>query len=808
MLQVLLVLLVGKDKGVYMASLVSQSIKNLVQGVSQQPAFIRYPEQLEEQINGLSTEVDGLQKRPPTVFKKKLDGITADVSSGKALVHFINRDQKEKYIVCLTNNSVFVYDINGNRKNVTIQSGTEDYLRTSNPQQELQVRTVGDYTFVLNKTKVTRMTDKKSDDSFNKQGSIVYVRQGQYGRTYQIKIGNNVIAEFKTPNGDRPDHTQQIDTTFIADKLTEAAKKNNVTVNHENNWLQIMTQEDVTTSDGFNNQALIGFKNNIQTFSKLPATAPNGYIVKVMEDPNGSRDGSYYVQYDSKKNVWRETVAPNINVEIDKNTMPHGLIRQADGSFLFKTLDWSERKIGDEVTNPLPSFIDHTISNIFFYRNRLGFSSRENVIMSASANYFNMWMSTANDLLDTDCIDISVASTKANVINFIAIYAEDLYAFTDDTQFILRTSTVLSPKSSSMVEITQFNSSPICQPQVNGKNMYFTVEKGSYTSVNEYYTIQDVSQLKNAQDISSHIPNYIPKGVYDIVSSTISNMLLFLTTGDTKGVYIYKYLFTNESRVQSAWSKWKFSGDILGLGFINHELYFIIKRGNAVNLEVLDLSTDITDFQDEEKYRVLLDCKKVIKEKGTFDNVTETTTIDIKALYGYSDVSPFPDNKVSLVTSEGKYLDDIKITDGGTITLEGDKTKDTLIAGIPYNFHIKLSPLYLKYTDSSGGLRSRVEGRTQIKYINLQYDKSGYFEARVSPINDNNRSFSYLMTSKMIGTSSAKFNKLLSSTGVFRFPVHARNTDITISIETSYPLPVSLVGLSWECVYVTKARGV
>lgn len=42
--------------------LYSQSIKNFVQGVSQQPPLLRFPEQLEEQINGFSTEVSGLQK--------------------------------------------------------------------------------------------------------------------------------------------------------------------------------------------------------------------------------------------------------------------------------------------------------------------------------------------------------------------------------------------------------------------------------------------------------------------------------------------------------------------------------------------------------------------------------------------------------------------------------------------------------------------------------------------------------------------------------------------------------------------------
>ena len=43
--------------------LISQSVKNIVSGISQQPPVLRLPEQLEEQINGFSTEASGLQKR-------------------------------------------------------------------------------------------------------------------------------------------------------------------------------------------------------------------------------------------------------------------------------------------------------------------------------------------------------------------------------------------------------------------------------------------------------------------------------------------------------------------------------------------------------------------------------------------------------------------------------------------------------------------------------------------------------------------------------------------------------------------------
>ena len=73
--------------------------------------------------------------------------------------------------------------------------------------------------------------------------------------------------------------------------------------------------------------------------------------------------------------------------------MPHALVREADGSFTFKKLEWTERKVGDEDSNSLPSFVDYAISDIFFYRNRLGLLSGENVILSESDEYFNFWMS-------------------------------------------------------------------------------------------------------------------------------------------------------------------------------------------------------------------------------------------------------------------------------------------------------------------------------------------------------------------------------------------------------------------------------
>ena len=426
------------------AALYSQTIKNLVQGVSQQPSFIRYPEQLEEQVNGFSTEVDGLQKRPPTVFLKKLAALQKGNASNM-LVHFVNRDTTEKYMMVFTNNQIYVYDLDGNQHTVNITSGTSSYLTTNNPRKDLQVITIADHTFVLNRTKTVKMSSTKSPDNSG-QGTIVVVKNGQYGNTYTING-----KSYTTPDGSESSHVTSIRPERIAASLASAVG-NSAYASH--NYVFLPGEKGATVGDGYGGSAMVAIYDTAQKYTDLPYYAPNGFTIKVKGDPNGGSEGSYYVKYNDSKNVWEECVAPNVPIALDAHTMPHKLVRNADGTFTFDVIEWDERNVGDNDSNPLPSFVDNTLTNIFFYRNRLGLSSKENIILSESGSYYNWWMTTANDILDTDCIDVPVTSTKVNLINYMVVYMEDLYAFSDDTQFIIRSDATLTPKTASPVEIT------------------------------------------------------------------------------------------------------------------------------------------------------------------------------------------------------------------------------------------------------------------------------------------------------------------------------------------------------------------
>ena len=68
--------------------LINKAISNLINGVSQQPETLRLPSQCESQINGFSSVVEGLKKRPPLNYVAKISANT----TSSIFIHTINRD--------------------------------------------------------------------------------------------------------------------------------------------------------------------------------------------------------------------------------------------------------------------------------------------------------------------------------------------------------------------------------------------------------------------------------------------------------------------------------------------------------------------------------------------------------------------------------------------------------------------------------------------------------------------------------------------------------------------------------------------
>jgi hypothetical protein len=193
-------------------ALISGTIPNLFNGVSQQPAPLRHPSQGELQENCYPSIASGLRKRPPTNHIAKLRNTTAS----DAHIHLINRDTVERYIVVLIDGDLEVYDINGVQKTVNFPSG-KGYLDVDLPREDFSLMTVADYTFVVNRTIVTAMAAAASGATLT--GTVqkfsdlpttglatgqVYKIQGdntnQFDDYYVIRSASNVWTETLAPS--------------------------------------------------------------------------------------------------------------------------------------------------------------------------------------------------------------------------------------------------------------------------------------------------------------------------------------------------------------------------------------------------------------------------------------------------------------------------------------------------------------------------------------------------------------------------------------------------------------------------------
>jgi hypothetical protein len=128
--------------------LVTGTLPNLVNGVSQQAPALRLATQGEKQENFYSTIVEGLKDRPPSEFVAKL----LDTLPDGTFTHVINRDKTERYIVIFdsVSGTLKVWDFLGVQKTVNAPSGWGYLSGLTDPQTQLAALTVADYTFFVN----------------------------------------------------------------------------------------------------------------------------------------------------------------------------------------------------------------------------------------------------------------------------------------------------------------------------------------------------------------------------------------------------------------------------------------------------------------------------------------------------------------------------------------------------------------------------------------------------------------------------------------------------------------------------------
>jgi hypothetical protein len=432
--------------------------------------------------------------------------------------------------------------------------------------------------------------------------------------------------------------------------------------------------------DSWGNQASEGWKGSVNKITDLPKDMPfDNVYVQILGDENNTFT-DYYVAWSGSS--WVETLDPKANrgeltnmpVKLDRTALVGGV-----ATFTFDVVDWSLPRVGNLDNNPDPSFVGSGVQDMFFYKNRLGIAANDSVTLTETANYTNFYASTVVDIVDTDAIDVTIATNQASKIHYAKPFNNSLYIFTKYSQYELVAEGVFSPSTVSLVNTTNYPMNINVEPVVANDSLFFVSTTDNKQQLREYIKTEKLN-VKGV-DLSVSIPTYLSAPITKIVVDGTLGYVLLGTSTNT--VYLYNFKEDGTERVQSSWSKWTL---LDGLTTTEGSWEY----WNLGSL-VLVINKTATDYR---YHGIQLDSKEV-------NNKEDTSTNDIT--YPYEAQVVLPDYYPQ-ITKIRTPLNKVLIK---KVTIQGQGEFGAEVYRKDYN-----ATFYKKYTlnqpvagDFSGGLR-------------------------------------------------------------------------------------------------------
>lgn len=546
---------------------------SLYNGISQQSPELRLGSQVSDAVNTDLSVARGVEKRPPAETVETYDGFYTE----DTLIHPIDSGVGNQYLLAIPASGSTLgykmYDTAGLEYPVIFAAGTQDYIETvdaeSNfiPTEALQLSTVLDFTFICNKNVITAMDATTVTDDLVNSGYI-WVRNGiqQVERTADL----DGVEAAKHPKDADNDSEKVVDefvsdiTSFSGFSATKVSKSVLfVTKNGGGDF-------ELTTSDTLSDTTMEAASTSGATRDTLPPVAEDGRVFRIIGEELS--DSEHFLEFDSQTKSYSEVSAPAEATTFDATTMPHALIRKMDDGagtvtgtpdqiyLSVETLNWVPRASGSNDTNKLPSFIGQSITDTFFFKNRLGFLSGENIILSRTDDLFNMFPATVKEVLDDDPIDISVSSNRNVALSHVAPFPDSLIVLGEHEQFSLSSGGKAFTTQNTILEpTTSYTVSRTVAPVSTGASLYFNAPLSSFSALREY-SVQPDTLVTDAADVTGHVETLLPNTIKMMIPENNLEYIFLIenTPYNTEGnlLWVYKYFWQGNQKIQSAWAKW------------------------------------------------------------------------------------------------------------------------------------------------------------------------------------------------------------------------------------------------------------
>jgi len=840
---------------------VTQQIPNFLGGVSRQTDDKKLINQLTECVNGYPDPTFGLLKRPGmkhTNVLKKADGTAfTKTELADAAWFFIDRATAGSYIGAIKGTNLYVWTAAEGTFCTVTNTGTS-YL-TGTKQDDYHFRSIQDTTIITNKTVTTAM---QADGTFvaNSQGTLK-LKSVTNGDVHTVKIkgtsngteytatatvqSSATFTSFLTGTHATHDllgavkaliearHTAS-DTEFdgkwylnsYANSLTirRTTESNAVVVDAEPGASVTYKYFEISALGGISNNAIEAFQDDVTNISEVPLESFHNHNVKILN--SDTEDDDYYVKFVAAngtggKGYWQETIARDVSPGLDNTTMPHELANTGATTFTFGPITYKDRLTGDDNTNPKPSFVGKKISSTFFYSNRFGVLSEDNVIFGVANDNYNFFAKSALTQIDSDPIDLNVSSVRPVTLSDVLPSPQGLLLFSQRQQFQVYATdaSILTPTSAVIRSLSNYEMATNMQPVDIGTTTAFVSRVPGYSKLFTM-ALRDVEQTPIVVDISKAVLEWIPDTVDDLTTSP-PNSVVMMVDRDTEYLYLYRYYNNGKEDLFQAWVKWELPGTIQTARIINDAVTIVSQQEDEYTIGFIELdelpSGDVISTSSGFSGNVPLDMatRPVSPDPGNVDAVVYDSTNDITKIYvPYTPIDdkdavmlltvPTADDgtDAELDSDQGYWAKAVERIEDSTdyhyFEVKGDFTdyEDGIVVGYSYDLEATLPKFYLQREAGADFTASLTISR-----VKLSAGRSGAIRFKLKPTGSNEwKNVEHTAE----GDAYAGDTSPVVQERIFTLPIHQRNTNFELKVTSDFPYPVSLVSMMWEGNYSTK----
>ena len=538
----------------------------------------------------------------------------------------------------------------------------------------------------------------------------------------------------------------------------------------------------------------------------LPTECSHGLVSKVA---NSFEEGDdYYVRFSGNEKldgsgVWEESYKPGIAIALNTDSMPHMIRRalDADGQLVFNvgSVEWVQRTVGDDKTNPIPSFVATpaapgvTINNMLLYRNRLVFLSANNVILSQSGDLGNWFSDTALTLRASDPIDINSSVDTSTALYSGLVVNNGMVLFSKFNQFLFTTdSDILSAETakSSLLSTYDFNA--------NSKPFNLAGNVGFFSSAGNdsiFWWMKDIYREGPpvVNEVSKAVSRSLPSDL-DLITASREDGLILASRKGLKDIWCYSFFMSGDQQVQSAWFKWYMPGEVLFHNNNTRGKYWIVYKDDlgAIQLGQIDLRDQLSATTYEGypyEYYVYLD--NWARVLPTYDSATKTSSFTLP----YVPAKEVKAYSLDTANYRGRSIAPVMVGKNGT--LPGDWSDAEVGIGYEYEMQIDFPTIFVTAKDGNS-YRSDTASNLTLHRVHMNFGNVGMYTVELNRRGKDN--YSMLFEATEMDAYGAD-RPAVYADKIYTVPIYDKNKNCNIILKSIHPTPATLQSMTFEGDY-------